>query len=188
MEIWKPIQWYETYEISSLWRIRNTNYRRTWETKVLAPYVNSSGYQFVQLWNMWGFKNMKIHRLVAEAFITNSWMKPQVNHLNGLKTDNRVENLEWCTNGENQKHAYSTGLKVPAEWTGFPKSPVMQFMDGKLVWEYESAMDASRKTWISQWGISKCCRWESKSAGGYTWKLKDQSDELGEELLELIKP
>ncbi len=77
--------------------------------KFLKPYISNHGYYVVDM----NKKNFRVHRLVAEKFIPNPENKPFVNHINGIKTDNRVENLEWCTASENTKHAYSIGLMKP---------------------------------------------------------------------------
>jgi len=116
IEEWKDISEFEGYEVSNFGNIRSIN--RTCvgrpgvtKGKLLKPFINRRGYLEVNL-----FENSKstpkiIHRLVAKAFIPNLENKPQVNHIDGNKLNNRVDNLEWMSNSENQKHAYSLGLQ-----------------------------------------------------------------------------
>ena len=120
MEVWKKIQGFENYEISSLGRIKvNLKFRkyRDYQSKILNPSLDKDGYLRTALTKE-GKKYMKpIHRLVALNFITNTNKKPCVNHKNGIKTDNRIENLEWCTVKENNIHAIKIGLsgQLPGE-------------------------------------------------------------------------
>lgn len=108
MEIWKEVKDYEgMYEVSNLGNVRN------FKTKhVLKSSLSKKGYPKVNLWKNKGYKTRPIHRLVAIAFIKNNLYKPQVNHIDGNKTNNRLDNLEWCTQEENMRHAVDMGLKV----------------------------------------------------------------------------
>lgn len=112
-EEWRDIKGYEwLYEISSLGQIislydaKHNKFRN----KVCKPQNTSNGYLRIGLHKDGKMKNALIHRLVAVAFIPNPENKREVNHKNGIKTDNRVENLEWVTAKENMTHAYKTGL------------------------------------------------------------------------------
>lgn len=105
MEIWKKVKNYERYEISSYGNMRNivTN-------TIKKISMSNNGYSYVSLYNR---KKFYIHRLVAEAFIENLHNKKIVNHINGIKTDNNIKNLEWVTKSENAKHSFNIGLNKP---------------------------------------------------------------------------
>lgn len=101
-EIWKPVVGYEgLYEVSSLGRAKWLKHN-----KILKPFLMQKRYLMVNLSKEWIVKNITIHRMVVKAFIPNPKNKPQVNHKNWIKTDNRLENLEWCTSSENHLHSY----------------------------------------------------------------------------------
>lgn len=77
--------------------------------RLLKTIINDNGYSSVTV----NYKQTSLHRIIALLFINNPLNKKCVNHINGIKTDNRIENLEWCTHSENNYHAYRTGLKKP---------------------------------------------------------------------------
>lgn len=130
IEVYKTIEDYPNYEVSNLGNVRNIKTGR-----VLRPSMNKGGYQYVGLCLNRKSKIHLIHRLVATAFIPNLNDKRTVNHINGIKTDNRVENLEWTTDSENMKHAYKTGLNQN------PKQRVRCIETGQ---EFESISSAAR--------------------------------------------
>jgi hypothetical protein len=117
-EIWKAIAGYEAqYEVSNFGRIKSLNFNRTGKERILKSVTIKSGYCQVSLCENNNCIIHSVHRLVAKAFIPNPENKPEVNHINGVKADNRVENLEWNTQSENGSHAYKTGLSKVSEKT-----------------------------------------------------------------------
>lgn len=115
-EEWKPVFRYGSdYEISSKGRIRS--YKRTGRTdnkpRILKRNLRGEGYWYIQLRRKGKTFTHKVARLVAEAFCVNPFDLPIVNHIDGIKTNDKATNLEWCDQSYNLKHAYRTGLKVP---------------------------------------------------------------------------
>lgn len=167
MEIWKDIEGFEgKYQISSMGRVKSLNFKRTGKEKILKGRNNIKGYLQVSLYNERKKKNYSIHRLVAQTFIPNPNNLLEVNHINEDKTDNRVENLEYCDRKYNCN--YGTRNKKVA----IVKSiPILQFsLDGELVRKWDSAEEASKELNIFRSSIIECCKGRRKSAGGYRWK------------------
>jgi hypothetical protein len=80
------------------------------KNRFLKPYISQNGYERIRICYDGKFESWTVHRLVATMFLDRAEWQKEVNHKNGIKTDNRVENLEWCTTSENQKHSWAMGL------------------------------------------------------------------------------
>jgi hypothetical protein len=115
MEIWKNVIGYEgLYQISNLGIVKRTGSFRGVNKKYLngyslIPIDNGKGYLRIKLTKNNKSKRVMLHRIIAEAFIENKYNKPFINHINSDKKDNKIENLEWCTQSENIKHAVKVG-------------------------------------------------------------------------------
>ena len=120
MEVFKDILGYEgLYQVSNLGKVKSTERKAkhwrggllTVKSRIMKPFTSKCGYLIVSISKNSIDNKFLIHRLVSNAFIPNPYNKPQVNHINGIKTDNRVVNLEWNTRSENIKHADNSGLR-----------------------------------------------------------------------------
>lgn len=169
MEIWLPIKGYEgKYELSSFGRVRSLNYHRTGQTKYMILQNDKYGYKCVPLRKNGKLRLYKVHRLVAEAFIPNLFGDPQVNHIDEDKTNNHVDNLEWCDAKYNVN--YGTAIERSAEKQS---KPVLQFTKtGEFVREWPSTTEAGRNG-FNQGNIVSCCSGKRKYHHGYIWKYKE---------------
>lgn len=167
-EIWrKTPEKYGNYEVSNIGRIRNAKIKKIKNTR-----VHKTGYVYGKTKKDGKKINIKLHRVVAETFIPNPYNKPQVNHINGIKHDNRVENLEWCTHSENMQHARAIGLLSKTE-KNVRKTEVLQISkDGVLLKQWKSIKEAANVLNLSESGISDVCRgYENReTCGGFIWK------------------
>ena len=120
-EIWKDIpNYYELYQGSNLNRIKSLErwittklgFKRFIKEKILHEWVVGSGYRQIGLFKNNKLKFFYVHRILAQIFLPNPLNLPEVNHKNGIKTDNKIENLEWVSKSENMQHAHKIGLIV----------------------------------------------------------------------------
>lgn len=172
-ELWKPIEGTNgKYEVSNTGKVRSLNYKNTGEIRELRPAPDPKGYMKTMLQYGKHYKTVKVHRLVAMAFIPNPDNLPQVNHKDGDKRNNRVENLEWITNYANAHHALEHGLfKNSLEATrkanqSRKKSVVAIDEQGNQLL-FESQNEASRQLNISRRHIQIVLKGERNKAGGY---------------------
>lgn len=185
MEEWREISGYEgKYAISNKGNVKSLNYRMSNKEKILKPLKSGKGYLMVGLCKNGKMEWAKIHRLVALLFIPNPNHKPQVNHINGDKNDNNVDNLEWCSNSENQIHAYKNKLKYGSvkqgKWLGETQrenlikrnkekaKPIeaTNIENGEMI-IFKSAAEAEQVLGIHHSSIAKVCRGKQKIAKGY---------------------
>lgn len=179
-EIWKDVAGYEgRYSVSNLGRVKSlqvwngNQHLRKYDgcDLVLKPCDGRNGYYYVSLCG----RKHTIHRLVAEAFIPNPESKSQVNHIDGNKLNNCVDNLEWCTNRENALHARKHGLLDGRDLASAAKHSkrISQFdLFGNFIKSWPSATIAGKELGIDSSSISKCCNGKKKTTGGYTWEYE----------------
>lgn len=193
---WQPIEGYEgLYEISKIGRVKSLSRLKT--TLLIGTFMTTEkilsaglreGYPSVSLTNKGGvYKSHSIHRLLAKAFIPNPKNLPCINHINAIRNDNRLENLEWCTWSHNNREAYRTGNQIPLKpmlgrlgkfHSG--SKPILQFSrNGDFIKEYSCASEAKRETGIDNKLISMACLGKISQTKGFVWKFKNTNDATG---------
>lgn len=183
-KIWKDIPWYEwLYQASTDWDIKSLMSQRGHKReKILHPIRHNSWYiRYCISKN--GKKYIFWHKLVLLAFLWDSLL--EVNHKNGIKTDNRLENLEYCTRGDNIRHSYRSLKRYsyfkennpnPNKWKFWihntnSKKVIQLLKDGSIIKVWHSIADIVRDIWLNQSVISKACK-NGKIAYWFIWKFK----------------
>ena len=160
MEDWRDVRGNPGYEVSSSGEVKNIK-----TGKILKPGRHRQGYSMVHLSDQNVVHGKTVHRLVAEAFIPNPEQKPQVNHIDGNKSNNQVSNLEWNTGSENTVHAYRTGL-----FDGRPKVSVKIVETGEV---FESVQRCAETIGGNKGNISSCMHGRLDSYKGLHFERGD---------------
>lgn len=182
-EIWKDIKDYEgLYQISNFGRVkslpRKTNNQHS--KGLIMKQKSVFGYSKIQLRKNKKYKWFFVHRLVAMAFLNNYNENLQVNHKNGIKNDNNVNNLEMVTASENQLHSYRVLKNTPSMKNRFGKDHVRSVKvnqydkNNTFIKTWNSIIEASKQLNISASCICNNCKGRRKSAGGYFWKYTNK--------------
>lgn len=177
-EIWKDIKGFEgLYMISNYGRIKAINYGTHYKTQLLKQRTDKKGVYCVDISKNNTKFNKTVHRLVAKHFIPNPYKKPQVIHINGDKSDNKVNNLKWVNNSENQRNVIKLGLRyIPQGKEVHNHRSVHQLnMNLNIIKSWDTITEASKKLEIPTTNISKVCKGQRNTAGGYVWMYVDEN-------------
>lgn len=181
-EVWKDVSGFENkYKVSNLGRVKsifiysdNNAIKRFRREKILHKIKKSIGYEQVTLSKNNTQGIYLVHRIVLSAFLENKENKPQVNHKNGIKNDNRLENLEWCNASENGLHSYRVLGRVRIKRFGKDnhrsKKVIQKTSNGEVVKIWESMNEAHRELNYDSGCICRCCKGESKEHKGFKWE------------------
>ena len=191
-EIWKNIEGYPNYQVSNMGRVKRLStgyYRRT--EKILKPQLQNNGYLHIKLSQKDKTKCILVHRLVAQIFIPNHNNLPQVNHINEDKTDNRVENLEWCDRKYNINYGngISKRVKTNKENGTYKKigeinskirsKSILQFSkDNSFIRKWDCIMDVQRELGYDSKQICSCLKNRQKTAKGFKWVYADEYERI----------
>lgn len=173
-EYWKPVVGYEElYQVSNWGRVKSLPRNGTVKyARILKPGTNRYGYLYVNLCKDGKVKTFTVHRLVAEAFLPNPDNLPCINHKDECKTNNNVDNLEWCTYEYNINYGTRTERMSKSKINGKRSKTVLQYtLDGQFVREWPSAMECDRNGY-DQGNVSACCRGKLKKYKNFIWKYK----------------
>lgn len=166
--MWKAIKDYEgVYEINELGEVRRVETGR-----ILKGYIGSDGYPRVSLTVNCETKPFLLHRLIAIAFIPNPNNYPCINHKDENKSNNSLDNLEWCTYRYNLNYGTHNARANETR-----KKPILQYSKtGEFIREWKSVTDLNLETGIDMGHVTACCRGKRKTAGGYCWKYKNEKE------------
>lgn len=176
MEVFKNILWFEgKYQISNLWNVKSLDYRNTGKETILKNRKHKNWYFNISLSKNWKSKNYFIHRLVAEVFIENPENKRTVNHKNGIKIDNKLENLEWMTDKENINHSINILWNEPKIWKiwlyNHRSRKIKQFdRQNNFIKNFDTIEAAAKELKVFSQSIIAVCRGRQKTAWGFIFK------------------
>ena len=174
-EIWRDIPNYEgIYQISNLGRVKSLKRPRGLKEKILKPLITRNGYYQVALNKNSIAKFYKVHRLVWLVFNGQIPENMQVNHINEIKSDNRLDNLNLMTAKENLNYGSRNERSAKKQINGKKSKPVLQFtLEGILIKEYPSINQIERELGFDQGNIVNCCKGRYKTAYNYIWRYKE---------------
>lgn len=159
------------YQVSNLGNLRSLKFVKM---KIIKSSINGSGYKIKKLYKDNISTFYRVHRLVAEAFIPNPESKEFINHKNGVKSDNRVDNLEWVTSKENAMHSCHTLMNVG----GHPptKSVIQYDSNTKPIKIWDSIAEAARYLKVDSSTIIRCCQGKQKTSKNFYWEYLEIDD------------
>ena len=194
MEIWRDIEGYEgLYQVSNLGNVKSLKFGPKnhpgvhSQPRTLRITKSSTGYTHVQLYKEGKSSTILVHKLVAKAFVPNPLAKPEVNHIDANRANNKVENLEWVTHKENLQYAVKIGNRKPPrksivensisgkstarkESIKRNKKPVLQYTpDGKFVKKWNSIAEIEKFYNCNRTGIANCLSGKNKTSFNFVW-------------------